>query len=92
MEAKFNSQFLKIVLQQEEFLTQVNTILMPDTQFKDLEPSLPSLFFIAHWVNFSEEPAEMMDTFMTHLTEGVLPTCMQEKQYKTFTNCMHLLY
>ena len=92
MEGKFNSQYLKIVLTQEEFIGQINTILMPDTQFKDLEPSLPSLFFIAHTINFSEGPVEMMDTLMTHLTDGILPQCMQDKQYKIFTNCMDLLY
>ena len=92
MAGKFNSQFMKIVLQQDEFIAQLNTILMPEAQFKDLEPSMPSLFFIAHWINFSEDPVEMMDMLMTHLTEGVLPQCMQDKKYKIFTNCMELLH
>ena len=64
---------MKMLLQEQEFLSQVNTVVCPPTQFKDLEPELPSLYFIAQLVNFSEDPLEKMDEIMTFLAEIILP-------------------
>ena len=86
------SQFMKILLDKDDFPKRLVTCLNPPQSFKDTQPDNASLFFISILINMSDQSVNMLNATLDTITSTILTISLDNKNYRIFTNCMKFLY